>query len=405
MNTRSRLTQLALATAVASTLMLSACGKDDPAAAGPGGPGAGMQMPPAAVTFVTIESGRQLVSSELPGRVVASQVSEVRPQVSGIIRNRLFTEGSYVRAGQPLYQLDDSQYRADTATARAQLAAAQASAAAASTTAARAAQLVKMDAISKQENDNAQAALRQANAAVQAQQAIVSGSQIQLGRARIVAPISGVIGASSVTAGALVTAGQPTVLATIQSLDPVYVDVTQNSADYLRMRRAISSGDGQNASGVPVQLLLEDGTEYTHQGRMAFASTIVDPTTGSYTIRITVPNPGNLLLPGMFVKAIVGTSERDNAILVPQMAVARDPKGGTSVMVITKDNKVEARPIVVSNSIGENWLVESGLNNGDRVIMEGLQKAQPGATVKPSPYVKKAPVQPRTGTTPPPPAE
>lgn len=394
MSLRNSLRYTALTLAVSSALVIAGCKKEAPAAP--------PQMPPAAVTFVTIEPGRQVISTELPGRVVASQVSEVRPQVTGIIRQRLFTEGSYVRAGQSLYQIDDSSYRADTATAQAQLAQAQASLAAARTTAARAAQLVRMDAISKQENDNAQAALNQANAAVRAAEAVVSGSRVQLGRARISAPISGVIGASSVTAGALVTAGQPQVLATIQSLDPVYVDVTQSSTEYLQTRKAIASGAGNSANSVPVKIILEDGSEYPQEGRLAFSSTIVDPTTGSYTARIVVPNPGNLLLPGMFVKAVVGSSERDNAILVPQMAVSRDAKGGTTVMVITKDNKVEPRPIVVSSSIGDSWLVESGLNAGDRVIMEGQQKAQPGAVVKPSPYVKKAPVQPRAGTTPPP---
>lgn len=406
MQSRIALRHVALATALVGAISLAACNKESGPAGGPGGPGGpGAQMPPAVVSFVTINPGRQVVSSELPGRVVASQVAEVRPQVSGIVRQRLFTEGSFVRAGQSLYQLDDSQYRADTATMQAQLAAAQATAAAARTTAARAAQLVKMDAISKQENDNAQAALNQANAAVKAQQAMLSGARVQLGRARITAPISGVIGASSVTPGALLTAGQPTVLATIQSLDPVYVDVTQSSAEYLRTRRSITNGEGHSANSVPVKILLEDGSEYPQAGRLAFSSTLVDPTTGSYTTRIVLPNPNSLLLPGMFVRAVVGSAERDNAILVPQMAVSRDAKGNTSVMVIGKDNKAAARPIVVSASIGENWLVESGLNAGDRVIMEGLQKVQPGAAVNPKPYVAKPPVQPRTGTAPPPAAE
>ncbi|MEF2155874.1 efflux RND transporter periplasmic adaptor subunit [Luteimonas sp. FXH3W] len=392
MRTHTSIRPAALALALVAVLSVTACKDKDAAAAA--GAGAG-QMPPAAVTVVTIQSGRQVIESELPGRVVASQMSEVRPQVSGIIQRRLFTEGGYVRAGQALYQLDDSQYRADTASARAQLAAAEATAASAQSTAARAAQLVKMDAISKQENDNAQAAYNQAVAAVRAQQAILSGSQVQLGRARITAPISGVIGASSVTAGALVTAGQATVLATIQSLDPVYIDVTQSSSEYLRTRKAIADGQGHTASSVPVKIVLEDGSEYPQAGRLAFSSTLVDPSTGSYTTRIVVPNPNNLLLPGMYVRAIVGSSERDNAIVVPQMAVSRDAKGGTSVMVVGKDNKVESRPIVVSSSMDNGWLVESGLKDGDRVIMEGQQKVQPGATVNARPYVAKAPVQPR----------
>ncbi len=387
----------ALAVAVALTISLSACKKEAPQ-----GP---PQMPPAAVTFVTMQGGPQVVTTELPGRLVAYQVSDVRPQVTGIIRSRLFTEGSYVRAGQPLYQVDDSQYRADTATAQANLAQAQAAAAAARTTAARSAQLVKMDAISKQENDMAQAAYNQAMAAVNASQAIVSGSRVNLNRARITAPISGVIGTSNVTAGALVTAGQGNALTTIQQLDPIYVDVTQSSADYLRTRKNIASGESSSAASIPVKIMLEDGSEYAQAGKMTTSSTIVDPTTGSYTTRIVVPNPSNLLLPGMYVKAIVGSAERSDAILVPQMAVARDPKGGTSVFVIGAGNKVEVRPIVVSASVGDNWLVESGLKSGDRVIMEGQQKVQPGATVNPKPYVQKAPVQPRAGTTPAAPTE
>ena len=368
-----------LSSLIALTLALAACKQD---AAGPqGGPGGA--MPPMEVTVVTLKAENVMLTRELSGRVTPSLIAEVRPQVSGIVKRRLFTEGGSVRAGQPLYQLEDTAFRADSESARAQLARAQASLATARLNASRSAELVRIDAVSKQDNDNAQAALRQAQADVRAAQAGVQGANVPLGFARVTAPISGQIGRSSVTAGALVTASQATPLATIQQLDPMYIDLTQSSAELLQLRREVDAGNLTDAGGVPVQVLLEDGTVFGHQGRLSFAETTVDPSTGSFTLRVVVPNPEHLLLPGMYVRANVANGARANALLVPQPGIARDPKGNATAMVVGADGKVETRTVKVSRTVGNRWLVEDGLKAGDKVIVEGLQKVQPGATVKP----------------------
>ncbi len=374
MTTPSFPKQATLAALIATSLMLAACGKGDP--------NAGAAPPTPEVTVVTLKPQDVVLTRELTGRAEASQEAEVRPQVGGIVERLLFTEGGSVTAGQPLYQLDQTAYRADANSAQAAVARAQAALATARLTARRSAELVKIDAVSRQDNDNAQAALSQAEADLRAAQAALQGANVPLNFARVTAPISGRIGRSSVTRGALVTAGQPTPLAVIQSMDPIYVEISQSSTELLQLRREIDAGTLQPTDSVPVDITLEDGSAYTHQGRLSFAETMVDPTTGAVALRVIVPNPEQLLLPGMFVRAKVANGERRNAILAPQQGITRDPKGNASAMVVDADGKVAAREVKVSRAIGDKWLVESGLAAGDKLIVEGLQKIRPGAPVQ-----------------------
>ncbi len=345
----------------------------------------GDQAPPqtrtAAVTVVTMKPETTTLTRELPGRTSAFQVAEVRPQVTGIVQKRLFTEGGRVTAGQPLYQLDNAVYKADAGSAQAQLARAQATLASAKLTAARSAELAKIDAISKQDNENAIAALRQAEAETAAARASLASVNVTLGYARITAPISGRIGKSSVTQGALVTANQPDALATVQQLDPIYVDLTQSASELLQLRKSLAAGTLEDGRSLPVTILLEDGTPFDHQGTLEFSEVSVDPSTGSYALRVAVANPEHFLLPGMYVRAVIGSGVRPNAILVPQRGISRDPKGHATAMVVTADNMVEVRPVKVGPTLGDKWLVESGLVAGDKVIIAGLQKIQPGAKV------------------------
>ncbi|HEU4773387.1 MAG TPA: efflux RND transporter periplasmic adaptor subunit [Lysobacter sp.] len=339
------------------------------------------QMPPTAVTVVTMKPETTTLTRELPGRTNAFRVAEVRPQVSGIVEKRLFTEGGLVKAGQPLYQLDNAFYKANAGSAQAQLARAEATLVAARLTAARSAELARIDAVSKQDNENAIASLRQAEADTAAARAAVASANVTLGYARITSPISGRIGKSSVTQGALVTANQPDALATVQQLDPIYVDLTQSASELLQLRKGLAAGTLEDGRSLPVTILLEDGTPFDHQGTLEFSEVSVDPGTGSYALRVAVDNPEHLLLPGMYVRAVIGGGVRQDAILVPQQGIARDPKGHATAMVVNAENKVEARPVKVSQTVGDKWLVESGLVAGDRVIIAGLQKVQPGAPV------------------------
>jgi membrane fusion protein (multidrug efflux system) len=287
-----------------------------------------------------------------------------------------------VKAGQPLYQLDDATYRADEQSARANLARAQATFVTAELNARRSAKLVEIDAVSRQDDENASAALREAEADVRAAQAAAERAKTVLGYARITSPITGRISKSNVTQGALVTANQDDPLTTVQQLDPMYVDVTQSSAEFLELRRALASGDLKGTRDLPVQILLEDGSRYEHDGKLAFSDVTVDPSTGSFGLRVVVPNPDNMLLPGMYVRALVGDGERQDALLVPQQGIARDQKGNPTAMVVGQDGKVAVRPVKVSRAVGNKWLVEDGLAAGDKVIVEGLQKARPGAPVQ-----------------------
>lgn len=353
-------------------VLLTACG------------GSGAPPPKGAavpVSVVTLEAQSVTLTRELPGRTTAFLVAEVRPQVSGIVKSRLFTEGGLVKAGQPLYQLEDAMYQAAYDSAKASLARAQATLVTAQLNYKRTSELVKLDAVSAQDFEDATAAARQAEADVMAAKAAVQSSGVTVGYARITSPISGRIGKSSVTAGALVTANQPAALATVQQLDPINVDLTVSSIEVVQLRRELAAGTLQGAGSLPVKILLEDGSRYQHDGKIAFSEVSVDPTTGSFAFRVDVPNPDQLLLPGMYVRAIVAGGVRKNAILVPQRGVARGPTGDTTVMVVSADGKAEQRPVTVSQTVGDQWLVESGLAAGDQVIVEGLQKIRPGAPV------------------------
>ena len=366
---RYRLVALSLALSVA----LVAC---------KGGGEQQQQGGPGQVTVVTLKPEAVTLTRELAGRATGYQVAEVRPQVSGIVAKRLFTEGSVVKAGEPLYQLDDAAYRAQANSARAQLARAEASANAARLAARRSSELVKSKVISVQDDENAQAAWKQAEADVGAARAALDAANVTLGYARITAPISGQIGKSTVTQGALVSAGQAAALATINQLDPIYIDVTQSSAELLQLRRELAEGRLEGASELPVDIVLEDGTPFAHKGTLEFSEVNVDPSTGSYGLRVRVENPDHVLMPGMFVRAVLGSGVRPNGLLVPMQGIARDAKGDTSAMVVDGEGKVAVRPVTVSRTIGDKWLVESGLKAGDKVIVEGLQKIGPGMPVQ-----------------------
>lgn len=358
---------------LAAASLLAACS----GGAAPQGPAAQV------VTVVTLKAEPVTLTRELPARINPHLIAEVRPQVSGIIEKRLFTEGGEVKAGQGLYQLDDSTYQAQFASAKASLARAEATLNSARLNATRSAGLAKVDAVSQQDYENATAALLQAEADVKLAQASVRSSGIQLGYARIIAPISGRIGKSSVTQGALVTANQAEALATVQQLDPVYVDATASSSELLALRRELAAGTLTSAvRTVPVTIVLEDGARYSHGGKLTFADVTVDPTTGTFLLRVLAPNPDHLLLPGMYVRAVFSIGTREDGVLVPQQAIARDPKGHTTALVVGKDGKVELRQVQVSRTVGDKWLVDSGLGAGDRVIVEGLQKVRPGSPVQ-----------------------
>ncbi|WP_406827710.1 efflux RND transporter periplasmic adaptor subunit [Microbulbifer sp. ARAS458-1] len=362
--------------------LLAACGEKQPA----------MQGHTPQVTVVTLDTQPVTLTRQLPGRTSAFKVAEVRPQVDGIVKDQLFKEGGLVEAGSALYQLDDARYQADYDSAKASLERAQATLSVSKLQADRTQELVKTGAVSKQDNDSAIAALQQARADVASAKAAVQRAKVMLDFARISAPISGRIGISSVTQGALVTTNQAAPLATIQQLDPIYVDLTQSVSELLNLRKALATGSMQETDDLPVTILLEDGSPYPHAGKLAFSEVSVDPSTGSVRLRVVVPNPDNLLLPGMYVRASVGSGQRDNAVLVPQQGIARDPKGNTTAMVVGEGNTVEVRPVQVSQTVGSNWLVESGLKAGDRVIVEGLQKIRPGVVVNPGEAAAPAPV-------------
>ncbi|MHA6639246.1 efflux RND transporter periplasmic adaptor subunit [Stutzerimonas frequens] len=325
------------------------------------------------VGIVTVQTEPFAVTTDLPGRTRAYRIAEVRPQVNGIIQKRLFTEGSEVKAGQQLYQIDASVYEAT-------LKSAQASLASSKSLADRYAELVKDQAVSKQAYDEARAASLQAEAELER-------ARIDLRYTKVLAPISGRIGRSAVTEGALVSNGQAQELATIQQLDPIYVDVTQPARDLLALRRDLAEGrlqkSGENAARV--SLKLEDGSDYGHEGKLEFSEVTVDPGTGSVTLRAVFPNPDKILLPGMFVHAQLVAGLKSEAMLVPQQGVTRNAKGEPTAMVVNAENKVELRTIKTERAVGNRWLVGDGLQPGDRVITEGLQFIQPGVEVEVAP--------------------
>jgi membrane fusion protein (multidrug efflux system) len=368
-------TLLTVALAVAAAFTLSACGKSEAPAGAP--PGAD-QAP--RVGVVTMQPQRVALSAELSGRTVAYQNAEVRPQVTGIVKTRAFKEGSDVKAGQLLYQIDPASYQATLDSAKAALSKAEANAATAKLKVARYDELADIDAVSKQLRDDVQTALKQAQADVESARAAVRAAQIDLDRTRVSAPIAGRIGRSAVTPGALVTANQAAAMATLQQLDPIYVDVTQSSAELLRLQRDLADGKLQrDASGqARVKLVLEDGTTFAHEGKLQFSELQVDPTSGSVTLRAQFPNPQRQLLPGMYVRAQVQSGVQAQALLAPQAAISRDAKGNATAMVLGADNKVQARVLQTGAVINGKWLVTSGLNAGDRLIVDGLQRLRPG---------------------------
>jgi membrane fusion protein, multidrug efflux system len=337
------------------------------------------------VGVFTISNAPATLTIELPGRVSALMVSEVRPQVGGIITQRLFKEGSDVTAGQVLYQIDPATYKAALASAKATLAKALANATSLRLKAQRYKELIKINAVSKQDYDDAVASVDAADAEIAADDAAVESAQINLDYTQVKAPISGRIGRSSITPGALVTASQTTALATIQQLDQVYVDLTQSANDYLRLKQGFASGRiaGAGAGAAKVRLKLEDGSAYTAEGVLQFSDVTVDKTTGSITLRAIFPNPNRDLLPNMYVRAVLDQGVMEAAVLVPQAGVSRNPKGDAIALVVGNGDKVEQRSLKTDRVVGNSWLVTEGLKPGERVIVDGLQKISVGMAVKP----------------------
>ena len=372
-----RLTRpLACGLVLAAALALAACGDKKAPAAAPAAPSVG---------YLTVVLQTQGLHTELAGRTRASQSAEVRPQVSGILQQRLFTEGSVVKAGQPLYQIDARTLEATVKSTEAALARARATAQTARTNAERNAELVKIDAISRQVFDESQAQVAQSAADVAVAQAALENARINLQYSRITAPISGQTELSVVLPGSLVTANQAQALTTISQLDPIHVDITQSSAELLELRRQWQAGlfGKVEGSGAPVRLALEDGSRYPHTGKLQFTGATVSQTTGAITLRAVFPNPDRLLMPGMYVRAQLATGESSEAIVLPQQAVQRDPAGKPSVQLINAENKIEKRPIRLGQALGAQWLVLEGLKAGDRVMVDGFQKARVGQTVTP----------------------
>ncbi|WP_323815473.1 efflux RND transporter periplasmic adaptor subunit [Cellvibrio sp. NN19] len=353
---------------------LSACDSKAPAAAAQG--------QPAEVGVVTLAAQDVPLQVSLPGRTSAFRKAEVRPQVSGIIQKRLFEEGAEIKAGTPLYQIDAATYEAALNSAKAELQRAQANAEAANARESRYKNLVKVNSISKQDYDDALATSSQAKAAVAAAQAAVVTAQINLKYTKVLAPIDGVIGKSNVTEGALVSAGQAAVLAEIIQLNPIYVDVSQSVDEQLQLRRDMLKGHVSVTDSAKVRLLLDDGSVYEHEGVLEFAEVGVNESTGSVTLRAQFTNPDRLLLPGMFVRTQLDEGVRTNALLAPQRGVTRDRSGNATAMIINKEGVVEVRQIKTGRAVGDQWLVLDGLEVGDQLIVEGLQKVKPGAPAK-----------------------
>jgi len=335
------------------------------------------------VGVVTVKAAPLQITTELPGRTTAYRIAEVRPQVSGIILKRNFTEGSDVEAGVSLYQIDPATYQAAYDSAKGDLAKAQAAANIAQMTLNRYKKLLGTKYISQQDYDTAQADAQQANASVIAAKAAVENARINLAYTKVTSPISGRTGTSTVTEGALVQSGQTTALTTVQQLDPIYVDVTQSSNDFLRLKQEMVNGSLKQDNGkAKVELVTNDGMKYDQSGTLEFSGVTVDQTTGSITLRAVFPNPDHTLLPGMFVRAKLEEGVNPNALLVPQQGVTRTPRGDATAMVVGEGDKVEIRNITATQAIGDKWLVTDGLKSGDRVIIEGLQKVKPGVQVK-----------------------
>ncbi|MBD9518142.1 efflux RND transporter periplasmic adaptor subunit [Pseudomonas sp. PDM22] len=341
-------------------------------------------LPVQEVAVYHVASAPQALSTTLPGRASAHLVAEIRPQVGGILLKRLFEEGATVKAGQALYQIDPQTYEAALAQAEASVTSARATLKAAELKAKRDAQLVKIDAISAEDNESAQASLLEARASLQSAQAALRTARINLGYTKINAPIAGRTSTSSVTAGALVTAEQTTALTTVQQLDPIYVDFTQPSTTLLRLKRELAEGKltrAEEKDAARISLQLEDGSTYAHDGTLTFNGVSVDESTGSVTLRALVPNPDGLLLPGMYIKATLQEGVQPDAILVPQQGVSRDERGGATALVVV-DGKVEQRELTLDRAVGNRWWVSKGLEDGDQLIVQGLQKVRVGQPVQ-----------------------
>ncbi len=369
--------------ALSSLLSLCGCSK------GPSSQQAGPPPTPE-VAFVTVETQKIELTTELPGRTAPFRIAEIRPQISGLILRRMFTEGSDVDAGQMLYQTDPAPFEAALDNAKAALSRSEANLNASRLRAERYKDLLADKAVSQQNYDDAVATLTQVEADIQYWKAAVKAAQINLGYTGITSPISGRIGKSNVTDGAIITAYQPMALATIQQLNPIYVDVPQSTTDLLHLKRRLKDGrlkkNGTDQN--KVNLILEDGTPYPIEGTLQFTDITVDPTTGSVILRVVFPNPENLILPGMFVQAVIREGENDQAILVPQQGVSRDPKGNPIAMIVDAEGKVGVRMLTLDRAIKDKWLVSAGLAPGDKVIVEGVQKVRPGAVVKAVPFVE-----------------
>ncbi|WP_129645640.1 efflux RND transporter periplasmic adaptor subunit [Peristeroidobacter agariperforans] len=363
-----------LAISVAAlALALTGCSQD---------PAAGADRPATEVGFITVQPQPLVLQSELAGRTTPYLVSDVRPQVSGIVKFRRFEEGTQVKAGQVLYEIDPAPYEATAAEAKAGLANAKASVEATRLKAQRYDELLAIEGVSQQEADDARMAYQQALASVAQMEASLASAQINLDYTKVRAPISGRIGKSTVTPGALVTANQETALATIRTLDPIYVDMTQSSAELLKLRRLIGES-GMKSGQAKVRLRLEDGSQYKQAGTIKFQEVAVDESTGSVTLRAQFPNPDGMLLPGMYVRAVLDQAVSTTAILAPQQGITRDVKGNATALVLTADNKVEQRTLVAERAIGDRWLISNGLAEGDRLIVEGTSKVRVGDTVNP----------------------
>lgn len=374
------LTRIAACTLMAVTL-LSACGNKDAAQAGPG---AGGKMPPPQVGVITTKFQQVALETELPARVEAIRVAEVRARVNGVVLKRTFTEGSIVKQGQSLYQIDPAPYQAELNAAQAAVGRAQANLTSANATAERYKPLVEANAISKQEYTNAVAAAEQARADVRSAQAQLKISQINVGYSNVYAPISGRIGRALVTEGALVSAAEATQLALIQQTDSMYLNITQSASELQRLRK--QAGNRGIDSAIPVTVVLDDGTVLPRQGKLLFSDVTVDPTSGQVTLRAQVPNPDNALLPGQYVRVRLAQAELPSGILIPQQAVTRGGQTGDTLMVIGADNKPVPRTVKIASQEGSNWVVTEGLKEGERVMVDGFQKLQmlpPGTPVQP----------------------
>lgn len=357
------------------SLMLLACEE--------GGKGAPGSSGPREVVIIKLEPRREVYTTALAGRIASFQVAEVRPQVGGILQQRLFTEGADVKAGQALYQIDPATYEAALDSAQAALMKAEANVTPARLKAERFRELLAIKAVSKQEYDDAQAAFKQAEADVAVNRAAVKTARINLEYTKVRSPISGRIGKSAFTPGALVTANQAQALTSVRQLDPVYVDITQSSQDLLRLRAQFTNGELRSAAEeAPVRLKLENGAMYPHEGGLQFTDVSVDESTGMVSLRALFPNPEHILLPGMYVRAVIAEGVDENALLVPQRALRRDPKGQASVLLVDGGGKVDVRLVDVGRTVGDSWQVLSGLKPGDRVIVEGGQNVRPGMSVK-----------------------